>query len=287
VTSAPTSATAEEPEVVAKLAVTPPVEAVATTNRCGTIAPVVERHEGDLTVPANPQPGERGRWHFGEPRTWVGPPVPAAVPLYVGTAELVELRNVGDQLLASYDTPSGAPGCADALERSCPQAIRLFDDCGTQLWSIAPGDFFLRGKTARGVETVLYHDGLLYFDEACTDASTRPMGQCGALIAVDPAAGKLLWRTTAMRSSGPLLVHQGWLIAVYQYLGQQAFVHLLRPSDGKIGLRMKVEAGHWDFAVAADGHLQLSAFGDNHMHYVMSDWDTDEPKLARVPGYRD
>lgn len=263
------------------------VEPVDAANRCGAIAPVVERHEGDLTVPANPQPGDRGRWGFGEPRTWVGPPVPAAVPLYAGTAELVELRSVGDQLLATYDTPSGAPGCPDTFEQSCAQAIRLFDACGTELWSIDPVAFFLRGKTPRRVDNVLYQDGVLYFDEACTIASTRPKGRCGALIAVDPVAGTLLWRTAAMRSSGPLLLHQGWLVTVYHYLGQQSYVHLLRPSDGTIGLRMKVEGGRWDFAVAADGHLQLAAFGDHHMHYVMSDWDTNAPKLVRVPGYLD
>ncbi len=42
----------------------------------------------------------------------------------------------------------------------------------------------------------------------------------------------------------------------------------LRPSDGALGLRMKVESGLWDLGVAADGHLQLAAFGVNHMHYV-------------------
>lgn len=279
-------ATTADPEPAIEPAVEPPMEAVAT-GRCGAIAPVVERHEGDLTVPANPQPGDPGLWGFGLPRTWVGPPVPAAIPLYVGTAELVELRPVGDQLLATYDTPGGAPGCASAIEQSCPQTIQLFDDCGTRLWSVDPLDFFLPGKTARGVDNMLYQDGVLYFDEACRDASTRPKGRCGALIAIDPAAGTLLWRTAAMRSSGPLMIHEGWLITVYHYLGQQSFVHLLRPSDGRIALRKKVEGGNWDFAVAADGHLQLAAFGDSHMHYVMSDWDTDAPKLTRVPGYRD
>lgn len=86
VTSAPTSATAE-PEVLAEPAVARPVEAAAATNRCGTIAAVVERHEGDLTEPA---------------------PAPAR-------ADPFEMTFVGDVIFGRYHARGYAPIAEDGF----------------------------------------------------------------------------------------------------------------------------------------------------------------------------
>ena len=279
--------TAEDPKP------TPLVVAVAPpADGCGAAAPIVDRHEHDLTVPAHPQRAEPGTFVSGSlqadnARTWVGPPVPPFVPLYVGAAELAEIRPAGDALLAHYQTPGGGLGCENPFKQTCPQVIRAFDRCGAPTWSVDVRDFFAKGTVARRTEHWLYDGTTLYFDESCVDASTKPKGKCGSLIAMDPSTGKLVWRTAAMTSSGPLLMHDGWLVAVYHYLGQQPFVHLVRPADGKVALRQKIEGGLYDFGVQPDGHLQLTAFGENHTHYVMADWHTDAPKLTRVPGTKD
>lgn len=261
--------------------------AIAIEPGCRPFDAVKDRHERDLIVPAapTPEPGASfkvGRNVVGETRRWVGPPVPATVPLYVGDAELSEVQRAGEDFVAVYRTPS-KPGCHVTERGACELVAKAFDRCGVATWTVDLGAVMSR----EGLDThgVLYADGVLYVNEACVPADTKPKGRCGALVAIDPTTGSTKWRTAAMVSSSGLLLHQGLIVTVYMYLGQTAWVHLVRATDGEIVLRQKVEGGNWDLKIAEDGHLQLAAFGDSRMHYVMSAWDTDKPRLVRVPGY--
>jgi len=288
-TRAPVPRASAEPVVVATDP--PPATRPVVADACQPLEGLEERRERDLFVPAAPLPVE-GRSYTdgdnvaGHERRWVGPPVPASVPLYVGDAELSALTGAGDGFLAEYRTPvSGA--CRIDDHGGCKLFVKHFDRCGTETWTVELHAGKSKGAIGYDSAGILYRDGVLYFNEVCDPADVKPKGRCGALVAMDPTTQATKWRTAAMVSSSALLAHDGWIVTVYQYLGQRAHVHVLRASDREIALRQEVEGGLWDLEIAADGHLQLAAFGDSRMHYVMTAWDTAKPRLTRVPGYRD
>jgi hypothetical protein len=141
---------------------------------------------------------------------------------------------------------------------------------------------FMSRKDHLEVGDVHLEDGVLYFNEACQTYSRDAGGECSSLVAIDPAAGKELWRTKPLVSNGAFMFHGDFIVTIYAFSREGAHLHVLRRRDGQILLRQKIEQGNWDLRVHEDGHLQTAAFGDRHFHYEMIAWDTEKPKLRRV-----
>jgi hypothetical protein len=133
------------------------------------------------------------------------------------------------------------------------------------------------------MQDIHYEDttGVLYFNEACQSYSREAGGKCSALVAVDPKAGKLLWRTPHLRSNGEFILHMDYLVSIYGFSGgEKPYVHVIRKRDGKVLLRKRIENANWALQIHPDGHLQTAAFGPRSIHYTMTGWDTGKPALT-------
>jgi outer membrane protein assembly factor BamB len=220
------------------------------------------RRGGDLVVedpPAQPTepPGGRLRAHTegtltsGSPRRWVGPPVPEHVPLVHGTLELFILDEVDGGHLAFYRDPYGASSCALSEDRNCAYRAELYAPDGSATWSIDLSAHLSR-PTYLEIQDVRYAGGTLYFNEACQSYARQANNRCSALVALDPAAGRVLWRTRPTTSNAEFLVLDDRLIvAGYGFTDEKDEVYLIRRADGRILHRARVPSAPQAYARAA------------------------------------
>lgn len=272
----------------------PPPTPTLPRGECDPYRDLEDRRGGELLVPAHPSKpadyrgGGRLRTHIdgdldaGKQRIWIGPPVPAFVPLTEATAELFLLDRDGDTFVATYRAPYESGSCPlyDARNATnCEYHVKAFDKCGAPLWSVHLNTFFSRRDHIELQD--IHHDaGVLYFNEACQSYSREAGGKCSALVAIDPKAGKLLWRTPHLRSNGEFILHMDYLVSIYGFSGgEKPYVHVIRKRDGKVLIRKRIENANWDLQIHPDGHLQTAAFGPRSIHYTMIGWDTGKPVL--------
>lgn len=270
----------------------PPAEPVEVPPREPNpyVAPPL-RQAGDLTVEAPPrQPTDtiRGRLRNhvegalskGSPRVWVGPQVPGFVPLMEGTTELFLLDREGDEFMAFYRDPYGASSCGLGDDANCHYFVKLFDIEGNERWSVALHDLLSR-PTYLEVQDVRYADGMLYFNEACQSYASGAKGQCSALLAYDPQAGEVRWRTRPLVSNGEFLVHGDYIVSGYGFSGERDFVFVVRRRDGKIMQKVPVAKSAEAFELQDDGSLVVTIYPGKRLRFEMRGWNSGQPKLVR------
>lgn len=274
---------------------TTPVAVVTAPSASGCerdVAPV-ERRTGDLFVQAPPSspenPNFRGRLRThtegplrrGDARVWVGPNVPAFVPLGVDTAELFLLERDGDLDIALYRDPYDASSCTLGGAKNCRFVIRGFRNCEA-IYSIEVGDFFSREDHLE-LQDLRAANGILYFNEACQSYSKEAGGKCSALVAVDPIAGKLLWRTKHLVSNNRFLVLDRYIITAYGFTSEPHALFVVRRSDGQIMQRIKVRGAHDDLQIDEAGRLRVSPW-EGAARFELKGFDGDTPRLVPVGG---
>lgn len=263
------------------------------------VAPPV-RQAGDLTVEAPPRQrpedaiGGRLRSHVdgtlskGSPRVWVGPQVPGFVLLIEGTAELFLLDRVGDELMAFYRDPYGASSCGLGGDANCHYFVRLYDIEGAERWSVALHEL-LSAPTYLEVQDIRWEDGTLYFNEACQSYASGAKGQCSALVAYDPVAKEVRWRTRPLVSNGEFLIHGDYIVSGYGFTGERDYIHVVRRHDGKIMQKLAVPKAAERFVIAEDGLLEVTLYPGTRRTFALQGWDGAKPKLVKterpaVPG---
>ncbi len=162
---------------------------------------------------------------------WIGPDVPAFVPLEVGTSELDLLDpRPGGGFVATYRERFEQCG---AGKGNCATIVKVFDVDGKESASVSLGQFLSR-RDQLEVQDVRLADGVLYFNEACQTYSREAGGRCSALVALDLAQKKVLWRTHALVSNNEFRVVGPYLVAAYGFTGEPARVTVLRRQDGAV-----------------------------------------------------
>jgi hypothetical protein len=250
------------------------------------------RRGGDLTVEVPPRTvagriGGRLRSHVdgalsaGSPRTWVGPQVPYFVPLVEGTAELFLLDRVDDELMAFYRDPYGAKSCSLGDDTNCHYFVTLYDLEGQVRWSVALHEL-LSAPRYLEVQDIRYADGVLYFNEACQSYASGAQGKCSALVAYDPLAREIRWRTRPLISNGFILVHGDYVVCGYGFTSERDFVHVVRRRDGKVMQRLAVPKAPEHLAIGDDGLLEVTLYPGTQRTYALQGWDGPAPKLVRV-----
>jgi hypothetical protein len=250
------------------------------------------RHAGDLTVEAPPRTtagrtGGRMRAHVegaltkGSPRTWVGPQVPYFVPLVEGTAELFLLDRVGDEFMAFYRDPYGASSCQVSDVANCHYLVRLYDLEGQVRWSVALHELMSRPSYLE-VQDVRWADGTLYFNEACQGYASGAGGKCSALVAYDPVAREVRWRTRPLVSNGMFLIHGDYVVCGYGFTAERDNLHVVRRSDGKIVQRLPVPKSPEHLALAEDGLLEVTLYPGTLRTYALEGFDGPAPRLVRA-----
>ncbi|MCB9717672.1 MAG: hypothetical protein H6712_27740 [Myxococcales bacterium] len=253
------------------------------------VAPPI-RTAGDLTVHAPPhEPGERfggrlrthvdGALSKGSPRTWVGPQVPGFVVLLEDTMELFLLDRVGDEFMAFYREPYGAGSCEAGGTSNCRYYARLYDIEGHELWGVALHEL-LSASTQLEIQDVRYADGTLYFNEACQSYSSGAKGKCSYLVAYDPQAKEIRWRTKNLVSNGEFLIHGDYIVAGYGFTGERDFVYVVSRANGSIVHKVSVPKSAETFAIGDDGLLEVRIYPGTLKLFEMRGWDTSHPKLV-------
>lgn len=234
---------------------------------CVPTPPPDVREVGSLTVRNPPDPDtdtipRRMRTHtLGSlsaqaPRTWVGPPVPSFVPLYVESAELHLLESDGGRTIALYRDPYGSTSCQLSEPANCTYFVRGWDECGRPLWTRRLNDFLVRPDQLE-IQDLRAANGVLYFNEACQTYSKEANGECSSLVAFDPMEGEVLWRTGHLVSNDEFILHGDYIIAGYGFTAEPDFVHIVRREDGDVVHRQKIRRAHDRFRIERDAVLVL------------------------------
>jgi hypothetical protein len=250
------------------------------------------RRGGDLTVEVPPRTvegriGGRLRSHVegslskGSPRTWVGPQVPWFVPLVEGTAELFLLDRVGDEFMAFYRDPYDASSCRLGDDGNCHYFVTLYDLEGQARWSVALHEL-LSAPRYLEVQDVRWADGTLYFNEACQSYASGAQGKCSALVAYDPVAKAIRWRTRPLISNGVFLIHGDYVVCGYGFTGERDFVHVVRRRDGKLVQRLAVPKAPEHFAIGPDGKLEVTLYPGTLRTYALQGFHGPAPRLVRA-----
>ena len=229
---------------------------------CAPIAAVPGvRKEGALTV-TSPAQERRPGGHRLRTNTsldgrvvdknlvWHGPEVPAFVPLTVGTMTLDLLDRTATGYMALYrdhdlDRPPMNPSCGlDAIEdngkemfpgakKNCASEVRLYDCAGQELAAIPLAPYLSRPDHLE-VQDVHYEGGTLYFNEACQGYARNAGGRCSSLVALDPIAKKVLWRTPSLTSNNAFAIAGDYIVTAYGFTAEKCSIRIVRRKDGAI-----------------------------------------------------
>lgn len=183
----------------------------------------------------------------GSPRRWVGIDVPQFVPRELGTRDLLLLDAVPDGYLAVYREPYGAGACDLDAPRNCPVSVTLHGTDGQVRWTVDLGPVFSRPEHLE-VQDVRWDQGTLYFNEACQSYSKGARGRCSSLVAFDPVAGAVRWRTGPLVSNHWIMVLGDVLVVGYGFTAEPDFLRVVRRSDGKVLSKLKLRSaasGMW------------------------------------------
>ncbi|MEM6291762.1 MAG: hypothetical protein AAGA54_10870 [Myxococcota bacterium] len=300
--------TVEAPPVLAQSAappkaeLSPPPKAVAPPpqsqppdpNDCNPFLAPVERRAGSLVVHAPPREPSaqflgRLRSHLegslskASERVWVGPQVPGFVPLALDSAELWLLDHQSDgTFLAFYRDPYGAGSCGLGDAKNCHTVAQLFAHCGEVLWSVSL-DPHLSKPERLEVQDVRLDDGTLYFNEACQSYASESGGRCSSLVALDPAANAVLWRTKSLVSNNRFFIADDYVVAGYGFTAEPDNLFVVRRSDGKVMQKIRLPKAHENIELLEPGVLRVTVYpGDRFLDFRMTRWDGPKPKLVRL-----
>lgn len=179
--------------------------------------------------------------------------VPADRPAYV-RAELEGLQlfiadRTPDGWLAFYRGPlGGAANGGNVAYRAI-----LFRADGSRAWDTNLNRFLSRTDRLE-VQDVRYADGKLYLNEACQSYAREVGGACSSLLRVDPAAGRVDWRTPPLTSNNVILLHGPYVVAGYGFTAEADSLFLVDRATGRIVDRQPLDSAH-SYLEIVDGDL--------------------------------
>jgi hypothetical protein len=218
-------------------------------------------------------------------RLWIGVDVPSWVPL-----------ESGDLTLDLLDPKPGGGFVATYRERfescdkrgpnaSCLALVKIFDKSHTETVSLSLNAYFSRPDRLE-VQDVRYvedHDtGTLYFNEACASYSKEAGGKCSALVALDPIAKKVRWRTGPLVSNNEFRVVGEYLVAAYGFTGEKASIRVVRRKDGKVMQEQPLAGTNFEMTTKADA-LSVEMYHKlGRANFRMVGFDGDAPELVAL-----
>jgi hypothetical protein len=173
-------------------------------------------------------------------REWIGPPVPDFLPKKVGTLELMLLDHAAGGYLALYRDPYNAGSCQLGDQSNCDYQVRHYRD-GKLAWSLSLNKLLSRADHLE-IQDVRLSGGVLYFNEACQSYSNEAGGDCSSLVAVDPVAKRVLWRTGTLVSNNRFFVRGCYIVAGYGFTSEPDALHLVDRRNGRVVQKLPVSS---------------------------------------------
>lgn len=226
-----------------------------------------------------------GSLFAGSTRFWAGPEVPVWVPLATGKTELFLLdRATGPEgqpgYFALYREIYGAGACQAGAAGVCEYLAVFFDDKGQTVWTLPLNPLFLHERDME-IQDIRYDGGVLFFNEFCQGSMPGglPRFSCGELSAVDPTAGRVLWRSARRVAENVFLPLPGYLITGYGQYGEPGRVSLLRRSTGKVLSSVLIQAAHHGFVARPDNRIEVDVFYGSFQTLGLVGLDGPRPSL--------
>ncbi len=217
----------------------------------------------------------------GMERVWVGIEVPAFVDIAVGTQELFLLDETADGLLAVYRDPYGAGTCDTGGGRNCAYTIRMHARDGTTAWALDTGPLVSRTDQIE-IQDVRYEGGTLYFNEACQSYSSGARGRCSSLVAVEPRAGRVLWRTPPLTSNNVFLVLPTYVVCGYGFTSEPDHLFVVRRTDGRVVHRTRLRSAHEALTLVEPTILEARIYPGQVVRFRLEGFEGARPRLVPI-----
>jgi len=220
--------------------------------------------------PLDPSAGGRMRNHItgslsGDPRrgrggrTWNGGEVPDGIPRKLGTLELFVLDDADRGYLAFYREPYDLGSCQLGNHLNCAYQARRYDRRGRLEWSLVLNELMSRRDHVE-IQDIRLAGGVLYFNEACQSYAAEARGECSSLVAVDPVARKVLWRTEPLVSNNRFVVRGCYLVAGYGFTSEPDQLALISRATGKVLQTVPVSSAPEQLVLAGRDRLEVRLY---------------------------
>jgi len=264
----------------------PDAPASAPTTACGrddVVEPVV-----DLSPEGRLRSHVDGVLSGAGGRTWVGAAVPEAIPTQLGTLELFVLDRADGGYLALYREPYGLASCQLGTATNCAYEVRHYDRRGGLRWAL-PMDALLSRPDQLEIQDLRLAGGILYFNEACQGYAHDAGGACSALVAYDPRARAVLWRTAPLVSNGRFVVRGCYVIAGYGFTAELDTVKLVSRATGQVRQTVLVSSAPERYRLDEPGLLDVTLYSGAIRTYRLDGVTGPAARLvdlgAPEPGY--
>jgi hypothetical protein len=218
-------------------------------------------------------------------RLWMGVDPPAFVPLAEGELRLDLLdKTESGGWVATYRERYEA--CAKRGDTAtCKTTVKAFDSKGTETLSIALDPFIAKERVEVQDVRFVEEGGkpTLYFNEACQSYSRESKGKCSSLLAFDPVAKKVLWKTPSLSSNNEFVVIGKYIVTAYGFTGEPASIRVVRRSDGAILDVKRLASANFEMKREGD-LLGVELYYDiGRANFRLAGFDGDAPKLVTLP----
>jgi hypothetical protein len=237
--------------------------------------------------PLDPQPG-RLRSHVtgslsADPRrmsgrSWNGDEVPGFIPRTLGTLELFLLDAADSGYLAFYREPYNLKSCQLAGARNCAYEAQHYTRGGRMIWRLSLNELLSRADHLE-IQDIRLAGGVLYFNEACQSYAQEAEGRCSALVAVDPVARKVLWRTTPLVSNSRFVVRGCYLVAGYGFTAEADHVFLVSRGTGQVLQEVPVASAPERMTLVGRDQLDVEIYSGVVGRFHLVDFDGANGKL--------
>lgn len=274
------------PFLVALMGLAPQASAADTPKQ-----PTVVHLEGLVVMTPSPTqappPGLRLRTMVRPAdRLWIGGDVPSHVPLAQGDLVLDLLDpKPGGGWVATY-RERFEPCNARGASANCKVIVKIFDADKRERASVSLSSFLSRPSHLEVQDVRYVEEGgapALYFNEACQSYSREANGKCSSLVALDPIAKKILWRTAPLVSNNSFLVVGNYLVSAYGFTGEAASIRVVRRRDGKVMERRPLASTNYEMVADGDA-LSVEMYQRvGRANFRMVGFDGDAPRLVALP----
>jgi outer membrane protein assembly factor BamB len=214
------------------------------------------------------------------------------VPLVTAEMELFLLDRVGSPgsprgHLAFYRQMLFSGDCHPNTQHRCQFLAAFFDETGQPSWSL-PLNELLSRKVDVEIQDIRYDGGVLYLNESCFGSTGGvPRSLCGVLTALDPVAGRVIWRSAPLVSEGEFLVMKEHFITGFGQPGERARISLVQRSTGKVLSWLSLAAVHQSFVVRPGDEVEVQAYYQQTATLKLAGLDGPRPTLRVVSALRE
>lgn len=259
---------------------TKPVGYALAASSCGA-------HDDLAVAPADTFPGGRLRSQINgvlsgaTGRIWAGAPVPASIPTKIGTLELFILDKADGGRLAFYRDPYNLSSCTLGGAANCAYVVRFYDKRGAMQWELGLNDLMSRADHLE-VQDIRLADGVLYFNEACQSYSSGANGKCSSLVAVDPRAGKVLWRTAPLTSNGRFRLRGCYIVAGYGFTAEPDALYLVERSSGTVLQKLFVSSSPEQLDLVGPDRLDVQLYSGVRRKFRLDGMDAGNGAIVAL-----